>query len=110
MDYAVFFIVFVKFIFLCSAVLHLTITILSLDFDAIDEVAVYWKEKSEFVFKISMAILMIYSFHPFRPPQNLSKEIKLLLYLFGFIIIFTSDWKNFVQSLLKFEVLGDFFD
>ena len=110
-DLFIYFIVFVKFIFIMSALVHVGIKFSSVDLkilDAVDDVAEYWKEKSEFIFKICMAILLLVSFHPLRTTQTvLTKETKLLLYLFGFIIILTSEWKKFFADISFFE---DYFD
>lgn len=77
--------------------------------DTVDDVAEYWKDKSEFIFKICMAILLLISFHPLRTATQtvLTKETKLLIYLFGFIIIVTSEWKKFFADISFFDKYFD---
>ncbi len=58
-----------------------------------------WKERTEFIFTISMAILLIIVFNPwFKNEHYLNREIKLLFYLFGWILIVTSKWKAFITE------------
>ncbi len=110
-DLFIYFIIFVKFIFIVSALVHIGIKFSDVDLeilDTVDNVAEYWKDKSEFIFKICMAILLLISFHPLRTTtQVLTKETKLLIYLFGFIIIITSEWKKFFADISFFE---EYFD
>jgi hypothetical protein len=64
-DYFLFFIFFIKIIFVGSAVGHLILSHLHNDrAQRIDPTFVYWKERTEFIFIVSMAILLIYQFHP----------------------------------------------
>ena len=50
----------------------------------------YWKTKVEFVFKILMALLLIFLFNP-RTDRSvlIDKETKIMLFLFGIILITT---------------------
>lgn len=109
-DLFVYFIVFIKFIFISSAITHLSIKFFALELEAVDSIAEHWKEKSEFIFKICMAILLMASFHPLRVSQALSKETRILIYLFGVIILLTSDWKKFLSSFPLPEAFGEYFD
>ncbi len=71
----------------------------------------YLKSRVEFIFVFSMAILLIYLF---APPMNKSVEIagesKLLLFLFGIILLTTAKWGDFFtesRSLIKIQdILG----
>jgi len=53
------------------------------------------KNQVEFIFTIMVAILLIILFNPYKENLILDYETKLLLYLFGFLLIITSDWANF---------------
>jgi hypothetical protein len=53
------------------------------------------KNQVEFIFTIMVAILLIILFNPYKENLILDYETKLLLYLFGFLLIITSDWGNF---------------
>lgn len=56
------------------------------------------KDQTEFIYTILMACLMIYLFNPNRKQHLLvDDETRLLLYLFGFLLILTSDWSNFIH-------------
>jgi hypothetical protein len=62
-----------------------------------DEIILYWKHVSEFIFILSMSILLIYHFFPDRvsfiqKPILVDKETRLLFVLYGTILIFTADW------------------
>ena len=65
----------------------------------IDKKITYWKDRIEFIFILLMSILLIYIFNPRFSRENLiNKEIKVLLFLFGFILIFTAKWKIFIEE------------
>lgn len=64
----------------------------------------FWKEKSEFVFKVMMSFMLVYVFNPRSNNMILiNREAKLLLCLFGFILILTADWSTFVNESKLFE-------
>ena len=52
----------------------------------------YWKTKVEFVFKLLMALLLIFLFNP-RTDRSvlIDKETKIMLFLFGIILIITTE-------------------
>ena len=52
-------------------------------------------QKIEFLFKICIAILLLTIFHPTNPRLNeITKELTLILFTYGILIIFESDWSN----------------
>lgn len=54
----------------------------------------------EFIFKILMAILLIYLFNPhYKKEVKLDYETKLLIFIFGFVYIFSANWELFVQEI-----------
>jgi len=64
----------------------------------------YWKERFEFIFIVLMSILLIYLFSPRTNRINLiTNETKLLLYLFGFILLITAKWNQFFHEAKWFE-------
>jgi len=71
----------------------------------------YWKSRVEFVFVFLMAGLLIYLF---APPMNKSVDIagepKLLLFLFGTILLTTAKWGDFFNespTIIKLQdILG----
>jgi hypothetical protein len=66
----------------------------------LDDVIQY-KNQTEFIFSIMMGLLIIFIFNPNHKNEiYLNNEAKLLLYLFGIIIIITSDWSKFISNSL----------
>ena len=65
----------------------------------LDKEILFWKERVEFVFIVLMSILLIYLFNPIRNKMfMINNETKLLLYLFGIVLIITADWKSFLKE------------
>jgi hypothetical protein len=59
----------------------------------------YWRERSEFIFINCMSILLLYLFYPRHSViKPLTYETKLLLFLYGLIILIQADWINFIQT------------
>lgn len=57
----------------------------------------YWKERSEFIFISCMSILLLYLFYPRHSVMKpLTYETRLLLFLYGLIILIQADWINFL--------------
>jgi hypothetical protein len=47
-----------------------------------------------------MSALLMYLFNPRKSHIDIiDSESKLLLFLFGFILIFTADWSNFLKEI-----------
>ena len=67
----------------------------------------FWKSRCEFMFTIIMSILLLLIFNPIRPNWDAmkTKEIQVLFFVFGIILIITAQWKLFfVQSKLFTEI------
>ena len=97
LDYFIFFIVLIKLVFIISAIGHILLTYFSKNKqrqDRIDPKLLYWKERTEFVFIASMAILLIYHFKPGHS-KPIEKESALLFFLFGWVLLFTAKWELF---------------
>ena len=97
-------IILLKVIFVFLAVAHLYNKVKGKTNTPEDKKIVYWKDRIEFIFIIMMSLLVIYLFNPrSSKPVLLDKETKLLLYLFGFILLITAKWKTFFgeSTLLK---------
>lgn len=68
----------------------------------------FWEKKSEFVYNILMSILLIFIFNPWQNEKKyISNEISFLLYMFGFILIITSDWGLFFKESKLFQQITD---
>ena len=65
----------------------------------LDKEILFWKERVEFVFIVLMAILLIYLFNPRKNRMfMINNETKLLLYLFGIVLIITAKWETFFKT------------
>lgn len=67
-----------------------------------DDMMVWLKEVTEFAFVLLMCLLLIFIFHPGK--QNIgymTKEIKLLIYMFAWIMIVTANWKDFFNLIKR---------
>jgi hypothetical protein len=109
MDYFVVFLIIIKCIFVAAALGHLVLAHTNTSFDKYDEKLLYWKERTEFIFIVSMSILLIYYFHPIVKSGPMSSETKLLFFLFGWILIVTAKWKLFVTEAPWFEKIANAF-
>lgn len=58
-----------------------------------------WRKQIEFIFIFSMSLLLIYLFNPrINRLYMVDTETRLLLYLFGFILIISADWEKFLND------------
>lgn len=68
---------------------------------------IYWKDRIEFIFIASMALLLIYLFNPYNKLNSNNKCIdnktRILLFLFGIILIITAKWDLFFTTSRSFE-------
>ncbi len=98
MDIYIIFIIFIKFIFIISSLGHVyLIHVSKTPNHELDEKFLYWKDRAEFIFTILMAILLIIVFNPHLKfdPKEIDTEMKLLMFLFGWILIVTANWGHF---------------
>ncbi len=66
----------------------------------------YWKDRVEFMFTISMSFLLIYIFQPrHNRLGEMDYETRVLFYLFGYILLITADWRDFVHESKWFGLL-----
>ena len=64
----------------------------------------FWKERFEFIFITMMSVLLIYLFYPRVNRINMiNGETKLLLYLFGFVLLLTENWSDFITESPLFK-------
>ena len=102
LDFFILFIVLIKIVFVVSAIGHVAIThlpksVLGKNANINDAKLVYWKERTEFIFFASMAILLIYHFRPGNL-KPISSETALLFFLFGWILLITAKWDLFFKE------------
>ena len=93
------FIILIKVGFVILAVSHLYLKLKHKDHTETDKTILFWKERLEFIFIALMALLLIYLFNP-RTDRNvvIDYETKLLLYLFGFVLLITAKWGDFIHE------------
>ena len=61
--------------------------------------ATYWEERIEFIFKSLMSCLIIYLFNPiFGKPEKMDAETRIMLTIFGYVLLMTADWRSFFSS------------
>jgi hypothetical protein len=100
----IYFIFAVKVGFIVMAITHIYLKFKGNEGSDLDKKIEYWKERFEFVFVFLMALLLIYLFNT-RHDRSImiDHETKILLFLFGFVLIITADWGLFFRDskLLK---------
>ncbi len=92
-----------KLMFITSTLLHKYVNYNKESvFYKYDDKLVYIRELTEFIFVGLMCALIIFVFHPRKNHiQYMTQEIKLLMYLFGWIILVTADWGSFRDLVTK---------
>ena len=108
---AIYIIIFIKVVFLVSTIGHLLLRffkITSPKSKDLDTKFIYLKSKTEFIFTILMAILLIFIFSPRHNNQKyITKEIGILFYLFGLILIITANWSDFFKEAKWFKSISN---
>jgi len=99
----IYLIIFIKLCFILLAISHIFLKVKGEENSDIDKNIVYWKERTEFIFVFLMAILLIYLFNPRKPTAVITGETKILLFLFGFILLITAKWNIFFHEAKWFE-------
>ena len=104
LDLYIYAIIFIKIIFIGLAVTHIYNEMNHKENTKQDKQIIFWKERDEFIFVIMMAILLIYLFNPLTSkPPLINKETKILLYLFGIILLITAKWQHFIGESALLE-------
>ena len=93
------FIILIKVGFVILAIAHLYLKLKHKENTETDKKILFWKERLEFIFIALMSVLLIYLFNP-RTDRSvmIDYETKLLLYLFGFILLITAKWGDFIHE------------
>ena len=99
-------IIAIKLGFILMAISHIYLKSKGEEDSDLDKKFKYWKERFEFIFIILMAILLIYLFNPrYNNQVVIDKEMKILLFLFGIILIITAKWSAFFEEAKWFQQL-----
>ena len=111
LEIIIYFTIFIKIVFLVSAIGDIFFAHYQKTSSRSQDLELrfaYWKERSEFIFVFCMAILLIYIFNPRFNNQKyitIHKNLGVLFYLFGFILLFTANWGLFIQESRIFKRL-----
>jgi peptidoglycan/LPS O-acetylase OafA/YrhL len=62
-----------------------------------EDMSHYWRLKTEFIFTICTALLLIFIFRGKTNIIYITDEMRILFYLFGFLLIVTADWSSFFK-------------
>jgi predicted ABC-type exoprotein transport system permease subunit len=61
-----------------------------------------WKSRSEFLFQIIIALLIIIIFNPFyNNLRFINGEISTLLFVFAILLIITANWNEFIINFME---------
>ena len=106
----IYFIFFVKILFILFAGTALYFEVENDSKNPWSTWAIYWKNRTEFIFIASMSLICLILFNPFsKGPLVLDHDVRLLLFVYGIMILITSNWKTFFgavpQWLLHFQKL-----
>jgi uncharacterized membrane protein len=105
-DINIYLIFAIKIGFILTAVTHIYLKAKGEEKSDLDKKILYWKERFEFIFIIAMAILLIYLFNPRRGEMiMIDGETKILLYLFGVVLLITAKWADFFREAEWFQYL-----
>ena len=95
----IFLIFIIKIVYTILGLTHLYLTIKGKTESELGKKIVYLKKRFEFVFIVFMSIMLIYLFNPRANRETLLDfETKLLLYVFGFILLITAKWGKFFKE------------
>jgi len=98
-DKFIYLVIFIKFIFVCLGIYLVYIKRKEPNNKNKINRITHFKKKLETIFITFMSLLLIYLFNP-RYTKNeviLDYETRLLLFLFGFILLVTRDWESTIQ-------------
>jgi hypothetical protein len=96
----------VKIIFIILALTNIYLKTKGKEKSSLANKVKYWKERVEFIFVFLMALLLIYLFSPrANRTTMINGETKLLLFLFGFILLITAKWSAFFKESKWFVYL-----
>lgn len=111
-DYFVVFIILIKvlFVVLSASLLYLKIKDEGKSQTETMKNISYWKERVEFIFIANMSILLCYLFYPRREkPIAIDNEARILLYVYGLLILLTAKWDLFIKESKWFYYLQRIF-
>ena len=104
-EYVDFGVMYFKIVFFLAIISHLILRVHVLfanhrhnhRHNKLDQQLVYWEERTEFMYNISMAILLIILFKPGKN-KHIHSENSLLLFLFGLYLLVDAKWNLFITE------------
>jgi hypothetical protein len=92
-------VIFIKISFVLLELFHIHLKRSGKENTKLDITITHLREKSETIFILLMAALLIYLFDPSENRTTLLNKphIKQLLFLFGIVLIITADWNTLVK-------------
>jgi cell division protein FtsW (lipid II flippase) len=104
----IYLIIAIKVLFILSAIGHIYLKEKHQENSDLDKKFLYWKERFEFIFIFLMSCLLIFVFNPRQDNSRLiNSEIKILLYLFGIILLITANWGSFFKESKWFKYIQE---
>jgi len=91
-----------KFLFLILSITHIYLKIMHKD--ATDAKVMFWRDRVEFLFVSLMSFLLLFLFYPRANNEiYIDFETKLLLFIFGIILLTNAKWGEFFKESPMFE-------
>jgi hypothetical protein len=91
-----------KILFLILSIVHIYLKIKHKD--ATDAKVMFWRERVEFLFISLMSFLLLYLFYPRANNEvYIDFETKLLLFVFGIILLTNAKWDIFFKESPVFK-------
>ena len=69
---------------------------------------IFWRDRVGFIFDISISILLIMIFRPYQKKYYMNDEVRIILYLYGFILLFRANWSLFFKDSPTLHILQSF--
>lgn len=105
-DIYITFIFLIKIGFITMVLIHLYLKLKHRENTELDKKILYWKDRLEFFFIVLMSFLLIYLFNPrYDKSILIDRETKILLYMFGFVLLITSNWNVLIKESPLFSTI-----
>ena len=97
----IFGVMYFKIVFILAIISHFILRVYVLfgnhNHNKLEQRIFYWKERTEFMYMISMAILLIVLFKPGKN-KHIHSEHSMILFLFGWYLLVTAKWNLFITE------------
>lgn len=78
---------------------HMFVKYMKPEYKELLEKIEFWKKRFEFIFNIMMSFLLTILFNPHKHDEIvITGQVKLLLYLFGLLMLVSADWNIFIHE------------